>query len=248
MTLSSLPRVIGHRGAAAHAPENTLAGFACAARLGVRWIELDVQLTADGLPVVFHDDRLERTTDGHGLLVEASLADLRRLDAGGWFAERFADERVPTLAEALSLLVKQGQGLCLEVKADETRGEQTARAALACVEEHWPADDGPPLLWSSFARSALAALAETAPAWPRGLLVERLPADWQDAVRRLGCGSLHIDQAALDEAVVRTVKDEGLALLAYTVNDRARAEQLWGWGTDAVFSDCPEQLLRLSDG
>ncbi len=241
-----LPRVIGHRGAAAHAPENTLAGFACAARLGVRWIELDVQLTSDGVPVVFHDDRLERTTDGRGVLVETSLADLRRLDAGGWFADRFAGERVPTLAEALSLLVAQGQGLCLEVKADEARGGETARAALDGLRRHWPAD-GPPLVLSSFAKSALEALAEDGCAWPRGWLVERLPDDWRDEVRRLGCGSLHVDQASLDAAAVGTVKAQGVVLLAYTVNDRSRAEQLWGWGTDALFSDCPEQLLGPSD-
>jgi glycerophosphoryl diester phosphodiesterase len=247
VTKPFLPGVIGHRGAAAHAPENTLAGFACAVRLGVRWIELDVQLTADGVPVVFHDDRLDRTTDGHGLLVEMSLADLRRLDAGSWFAERFAGERVPTLAEALSFLVKQGQGLCLEVKADEALGGPTARAAFADLAAQWPAE-GPPCIVSSFAKSALEAMAEVAPACPRGWLVGDLPPDWQDEVRRLGCGSLHIDQAALDGTKAAAIKDEGLALLAYTVNDRLRADQLWEWGTDALFSDCPEQLLNPSDG
>jgi glycerophosphoryl diester phosphodiesterase len=238
--------VIGHRGAAAHAPENTLAGFACAARLGVRWIELDVQLTSDGVPVVFHDDQLDRTTDGHGLLVEMSWADVRRLDAGLWFADRFAGERVPSLAEALSLLAKQGQGLCLEVKAGEALGAPTARAAVACLKQHWPAEAPPPML-SSFAKSALLALSEEAPAWPRGWLVDQPPSDWREEARRLGCGSLHVQQSALDEAVARAVKEEGLALLAYTVNDGARAQQLWGWGTDALFSDCPEQLLAISD-
>ncbi|PKU23339.1 glycerophosphoryl diester phosphodiesterase [Telmatospirillum siberiense] len=247
MTGSILPRVIGHRGAAAHAPENTLAGFACAVRLGVGWIELDVQLTADGVPVVFHDDRLDRTSDGHGLLVETSLADIRRLDAGGWFAERFSGEKIPTLSEALSFLVKQGQGLCLEVKASEARGGSTARAALAEVERSWPAD-GPPLVISSFAKSALAVADEMAPDRPRGLLVEKVPSDWRDEVSGLGCTSLHVDQTTLDEKTVRAVKEAGLALFAYTVNDRLRAEQLWGWGADTLFSDCPEQLLSGSDG
>jgi glycerophosphoryl diester phosphodiesterase len=235
--------VIGHRGAAAHAPENTLAGFAAAVRLGVRWIELDVQLTADGVPVVFHDDRLDRTTDGCGLLVETSLADLRRLDAGRWFAERFAGERIPTLVEALSFLVEQGQGLCLEIKADEARGETTAKEALACLRQHWPAD-GPPLMVSSFAKSALTALAEVGSVWPRGWLVDVLPDGWQGEVQRLGCCSLHVNHRSLDETLARAIKKEGLALLAYTVNVRQRAEHLWGWGTDALFSDCPEQLLK----
>ena len=88
-----LPRVIGHRGIAARAPENTLAGFRRAAELGVAWVELDVQLTSDGVPVVFHDDGLERTTDGQGLLIETPLAVLRGLDAGAWFGPAFAGER-----------------------------------------------------------------------------------------------------------------------------------------------------------
>jgi glycerophosphoryl diester phosphodiesterase len=235
--------VIGHRGAAAHAPENSLAGFAYAAQLGVQWIELDIQLTADGVPVVFHDDRLERTTDGHGRLVETALDDLRRLDAGRWFSHRFAGERVPLLAEVLPFLVQHGLGLCLEVKADEARGERTALEALTCLRREWPADRQPPML-SSFSKSALMALAEAAPDLPRGWLVERLPVQWRDDIRRLGCGSLHIDQAVLDQTVVREVKGEDLALLAYTVNDRVRAEQLWAWGADSLFSDCPDRLLE----
>ena len=246
MSFPVLPRVIGHRGAAAHAPENTLAGFACAVRLGVRWIEMDVQRTADGVPVIFHDERLDRTSDGVGVLVERSSAELRLLDAGRWFDERFAGERIPTLVEALEFLVTQGQGLCLEVKADEEHGEATALAALAELKRHWPAD-GQPLMLSSFAKSALLALAGAGAPWPCGWLVERLPDDWREEVRRLSCRSLHVNHLSLDEMEVRAIKKEGLALLAYTVNDRARAEQLWGWGADALFSDCPEQLLNCAE-
>ncbi len=135
-----LPRVIGHRGLAARAPENTLAGFAEAARLGVGWIELDVQLTSDGVPVVFHDDRLERTTDGRGCLTETSFADLRRLDAGRWFSDRFAGQRVPSLAETLTFLIDAGLGLNLEIKASEEAGARTATQALSCLRALWPGD------------------------------------------------------------------------------------------------------------
>jgi glycerophosphoryl diester phosphodiesterase len=94
--------LVGHRGASACAPENTLASFREALRQGADIIELDVQLCADGQVVVFHDDHLERTTDGHGVLAEWSLAELKALDAGSWFAPRFAGERIPTLEEALA--------------------------------------------------------------------------------------------------------------------------------------------------
>src|SRR5215471_6805211 len=82
---SCLPSVIGHRGAASSAPENTLAGLRRAKMLDCRWVEFDVRLTADGHPVLLHDSRLERTTDGRGKVTALALAAVRRCDAGGWF-------------------------------------------------------------------------------------------------------------------------------------------------------------------
>lgn len=246
MTDLCLPGVIGHRGIARDAPENTLAGFSLAAAKGVDWIELDVQLTSDGVPVVFHDDRLERTSNGRGRLTETPFADLLRLDAGRWFSDRFAGERIPEFGDVLDRLVGLGLGLCLEIKADEERGAATASAALDLLVRRWPAGGRVPLL-SSFAQSALAVMAGRAPDWPRGLLVPDLSGEWRGDVRRLGCRSLHVDHRALDERQVAAVKAEGLALLAYTVNDRSRAEQLWGWGVDALFSDCPDALLERPD-
>lgn len=242
----TLPRVIGHRGVAARAPENTLAGFVEAARLGVGWVELDVQLTADEVPVVFHDDGLERTTDGGGRLIETSLAALRRLDAGSWFAPAFAGQKVPTLAEALTTIAEAGLGLCLEIKAGEARGARTAELALAVARRLWPAHRPVPVV-SSFAQSALAVAAEQATDWPRGYLMDDLPVGWADQARRFACTGLHIRDGALDESRAQAVKAAGFSLLAYTVNDRKRAEQLWGWGVDGVFSDCPDDLIAADD-
>lgn len=242
----ALPKVIGHRGAAAHAPENTLAGFLRAAQLGARWVELDVQLTADGVPVVFHDDGLERTTDGEGRLLETSLVQLRRLDAGARFAPQFAGERVPTLAEALTTIAGAGLGVCLEIKAGEARGAVTAERAIAVARQQWPANAPTPLV-SSFALTALAVAAEAAPEWPRGYLLDRLGLGWADRARRLGCASLHVNEAVLDEQSVRTIKDAGFGLLAYTVNDRQRARRLWGWGVDGLFTDRPDDLIAADD-
>ncbi|HLN22569.1 MAG TPA: glycerophosphoryl diester phosphodiesterase [Patescibacteria group bacterium] len=236
-----LPRVIGHRGIAASAPENTLAGFRCAAAQGVAMVELDVQLTSDGVPVVFHDDALERTTDGQGLLCETPLAVLRRCDAGAWFGPGFAGEMVPTLAEAITVIVELGLGLNIEVKADEDRGAATAQTALAVVRSQWPAGRPAPLL-SSFSRSALRAVAEMMPDWPRGLLVGALPDDWAKAVQSLGCVAVHADHRRLNPRRVHAVKDAGVLLLAYTVNRADHADRLWSWGVDAVFSDHPERL------
>ena len=243
MTNRILPRVIGHRGAAASAPENTLAGFAHAAALGVRWVELDVQLSADDVPVVFHDTTLERTTNGRGSLIETPLAVLRRLDAGAWFAPEFAGQRVPTLSEALTAISAAGLGLCLEVKADEARGARTAEIALAEAQRLWPSTAPPPMV-SSFSRSALAVAHVAAPRWPRGFLADALSADWVAQARHLGCCCVHTRAAGLDRQRVAEIKAAGFGLLAYTVNEPADAVRLWGWDVDGVFSDCPDRILE----
>jgi glycerophosphoryl diester phosphodiesterase len=243
--MSGLPRVIGHRVAAGSAPENTLAGFARAAQLGLTWVELDVQLSADGTPVVFHDDQLGRTTDGHGQLVEVPLEELRRLDAGRWFAPAFQGQRIPLLAEALAVISRLGLAVNIEIKTDEARGPATAAAALAVAAEVWPAGRPAPMI-SSFAESALAVAHRLAPDWPRGLLLGTWREDWCESTRRLECTTLNADHRHLDEVRVAAVKAARLGLLAYTVNQAERARRLWNWGVDGVFSDRPELLLPAS--
>src|SRR3954454_23608769 len=98
-----LARVVGHRGAAMRAPENTLASFREAARLGAGWVELDVKLTQDGVPVVIHDETLNRTTDRQGAVRSMGFAELAEADAGSWFGPAYAGERVPRLEDALGV-------------------------------------------------------------------------------------------------------------------------------------------------
>src|ERR1700680_1196286 len=93
--------VVGHRGAMGHRPENTFASFEHALELGADWIELDVHLTRDGALAVIHDESVDRTTDGHGLVKDHTLAELKRLDAGAWFGPEFAGQRIPALDEVL---------------------------------------------------------------------------------------------------------------------------------------------------
>src|SRR5206468_4882936 len=120
------PLRVAHRGASARAPENTLAAFREAIRLGADAIELDVQLSADGVPMVIHDLTVDRTTNGHGSVASFASRDLRRLDAGAWFSSRFKGERVPTLEEALEC----ARGRCgLNVEIKEAGGGRGGRRA-----------------------------------------------------------------------------------------------------------------------
>ncbi len=110
--------VIAHRGASAYAPENTLSAFALAAEQNADWFELDCTLSKDGAVIVIHDDDVERTTNSVGKVCDLTLAELKKLDAGSWFDARFADERLPTLDEALDL-AKDRIGVYVEIKSSD---------------------------------------------------------------------------------------------------------------------------------
>jgi glycerophosphoryl diester phosphodiesterase len=237
----SFPNLIGHRGAAAHAPENTLASFSKAKDLGASWVELDVQLSADGVPMVFHDDGLERTSNGHGRMCDQPVAVLSKLDAGSWFAPEFAGQVIPTLEAALGHIAGLGLGVNIEIKADEKQGAATALSALSVARAHWPAGLPLPLI-SSFAESALAAARDAVPIWPRALLVGKVPVNWCKRLEVLDCISLNADWTKLTPAITYDVKQAGYGLLAYTVNNPAQAERLQSWGVDGVFSDDPKRL------
>jgi glycerophosphoryl diester phosphodiesterase len=236
-----LPPLIGHRGAAGSAPENTLASFRRAASLHCRWVEFDVRLTADGQAIIFHDDSLDRTTTGSGPVAGHSLEAIRRLDAGAWFGKPHRGEPVPTLAEGLSLLLELGLQANIEIKAEPGREAETARVCLIEARRIWPGSRPPPLV-SSFLRPALAEARRVAPDWPRGLLSKALPPNWPEAVREFGCATVNLDHRHVDQDVVQRLRQAGLPLLAYTVNDALRARVLWDWGVRSVFTDRPELL------
>lgn len=237
-----LPAVIGHRGAAARAPENTLAGLRRAKELGCAWVEFDVRLTADGAPVLCHDARLDRMTDGVGPVAAQTLAAVRQLDAGSRFAPAFAGERVPTLDDALSLAAELDLGANIEIKAERGREYATAAAVAAAIGRL--GGTAPALLASSFLPDALTALRAVAPRIPRGVLFRIVPRDWAHVAARCGCVMIGADHRRLRPHRVAEIRAAGYRLAAYTVNDPARARLLFAWGVASVFSDAPDIILK----
>ena len=238
------PRVIGHRGAAGHAPENTLGGLRKAAELGATWVEFDVALTRDDVPVLLHDETLERTTDGTGKVAERTFQEISRLDAGAWFGDAFAGERIPRLDAAIALLDTLGLCANVEIKPTKGRARKTGRIVGQMIAEKWPKSLRAPV-FSSFTTEALAAARETAPMIPRGLLMHRMRRDWRKQAESLECLSVHCNHRILNADRARRIRDAGYHLLAYTVNDAPRALQLADWGVDSVFSDFPDRILAI---
>lgn len=238
------PRIIGHRGAALLAPENTIAGFCVAAARDIDCVEFDVKLTRDGRCILLHDDTLDRTTNGQGPAASLTFEEIRRLDAGSWFGADYIGQPVPSLEEAVEVLGKLKLRAIVEIKPSPGAEAATGAAVAQCLAQRWPENLPPPLL-SSFKPAALAAAREAAPQFERALLLGALGRDWQKQAETLGCSMIHADQRKLDAAAVAAMKAAGLPLFAYTVNLPTRARELFSWGVDAVFSDCPDRIVEV---
>lgn len=231
------PRLIAHRCGGALAPENTLAGLVIAARLGVKAVEFDAMLSADGVPVLIHDETLERTTNSRGNVADTLLETLLSLDAGSHHHPAFAGEGIPTLAAALVLCDQLNLAVNLEIKPasgqDEVTGATVAVLAASCAPRAG-------LILSSFSMAALAAARDAAPTLSRALLVEAIPDAWAVQLADYGCEALHASAWQLEPAKLQAVLAAGVPLACYTVNQRGQAEALFAAGVSAVFSDRPD--------
>lgn len=236
--MSTWPRPlwIAHRGGGAAAPENTLAAIRTGAAAGFRMVEFDVMLSRDGVPLLIHDETLERTTDGDGLVCEYDFAELRQLDAGSWHGPSFAGERLPALEQALDLLLALDLDANIEIKPARGFEQATGETAARLIAARWPADRRPPLL-SSFDFPALDAARRVAPQLPRGLLFEEVPEDWRAQMQAHDAISLHCDHGRLSADRLRDIVAAGVPLLCYTVNDAARAAALIEAGASGLFTD-----------
>ena len=236
-----MDKVIGHRGAAAYSPENTLASFEKALALGCRFIEFDVMLSADGEAFIFHDDYLKRTTNGRGQFGLVQAEYICTLDAGRWFSRRFSGEKIPTLVEAIEWLNANDMHANIEIKPYPGQTEQTTISTLTHINRYWPHDKPLPLV-SSFDLDALTLCRSLSPEMPLGLLLDRWRNDWLKLAQDLHCVSVHLNRRYTTAARVEAIKKEGYVVYVYTVNRKRKALKLLDWGVDAVFSDYPDLL------
>lgn len=237
-----IPPVIAHRGAGQVAPENTLAAIRGVREQGVNWVELDVKITYDGVPILMHDETLERTTTGQGLVSDVSWEDLQRLDAGVHFGSRFAGEPVPHLSDAVNEVLKNNLSLMLEMKPCPGRAKATAMVAMIEIAKIWPERDIYPVI-SSFDLECLEIAAQLEPHWPRIIFMRQWDNVWKNWAKQLGVSGVALPQEQLTHDRVRELILADLTILAYTVNDPVRAKELLAWGVSAVYSDDPRTIL-----
>lgn len=236
------PKIVAHRGGGTLAPENTFAGLRCGLAYGFHAVEFDVMLSRDGLPIVMHDDQLGRTVAGSGSIAALDAGQLAALDAGSWFSPDFAGESVPNFGQFIDYCKAQHIWMNIEIKPvpgfEAETGRVVANITAAYFRDELAAGDpaGLPLL-SSFSAEALAAARDAVPALPRGLLVDRVPADWLAQCQALGAVALHTNHKVLTPELAAAVKKAGLGLFCYTVNQPERAREILAWGVDGFCTD-----------
>lgn len=232
-------KLIAHRGAPSCSPENTLASFKKAHQLGAKWVEFDVMLTKDGVAIIMHDDTLERTTNGQGNVADTDFADIKKLDAGSWFSAEFAGEPVPTFKELLDCLRERDINMEVEIKPTPGMGQVTAAVTLDILYKYWPMAERPPLL-SSWDQEAVTTVQSLAPELIVGSVVDTEA----ELLTAADSAVVSVNHDLVTPEFLQQLKDRFDVILPYTVNDRARAEQLLSWGCTAVFTDYPDLLDR----
>jgi glycerophosphoryl diester phosphodiesterase len=240
--------IIAHRGYSAYAPENTRVAMEMAIRAGASALEFDVHASADGVPVVIHDDKLARTTNGHGKVAEQTCAQLQTLDAGRWFAKEFAGERIPTLAELLASLGTKVNRFYIELKPGALAPAHLA-TIVQLVEQTGLAENCVIMSfdWSYLqhirTRSPRITLAFLADDEPRFLgALERARADGRALVDCNYKILLHNNE------LVRYAHNMNVELAVYTVNDVRTASRLAELGVHRITTNEVEKLLRWAAG
>lgn len=237
-----MTQIWAHRGSLREAPENTLPAFELAVAQGADGVELDVQLTADGHPVVIHDETVDRTTDSHGAVAKYDLKHLRRLDASAGMAG-FGGVRIPTLQQVLELLVPTGVRLNIELKNSVADHPGLEEKVLDAVAEFGIAER---TVLSSFNHYALKKLQHLGASSELGMLyTDPLYRPWRYAAE-LGVQAIHPPARFVPSGGwVRKAQAAGLAVRPWVVNSEKRLTRMLRWGVDGVFTDLPARALTL---
>jgi len=234
------PSIIAHRGSCAHVPENTLAAFELAREQGADLIELDVKLSADGIPVVIHDPTVDRTTNGSGAVADLSLASLQKLDAGG-------GQHLPTLAEVFTAV---GRDLYINVELTNynTKKDALVDKVVEVIKEHNMQER---VLFSSFLARNLKRAADLLPETPRGLLA--LPTTLGIFARVFGFRSntyqaIHPSIRNLSEKMINQAHQRGQRVFVWTVNTPEEMRKMAAWGVDGIITDDPKLAVEILRG
>ncbi|TVQ02531.1 MAG: hypothetical protein EA359_11475 [Balneolaceae bacterium] len=239
--------VIAHRGASFDAPENTMAAFHLAHRLQADMIELDVQLSSDGIPVVFHDSKLDKKTNGTGRISNYSLEELKMLDAGSWFSDAFAGERIPRLAEVLNW-AKDKILVNIEIKPEAVSDDAKdgiEKKTTVLVKDFGMENE---VIISGFDYRTIRRVKEFMPAVHTGLLYHRevsKGSDYDKLVQQNKADFFHCSWREIGERQAKLLNNANVPFLIYTLNSTKLMKKMIRIGASGIFTDKPGLLRRL---
>ncbi|WP_461369797.1 glycerophosphodiester phosphodiesterase [Candidatus Darwinibacter acetoxidans] len=235
---------LGHRGAPEAAPENTISSFLAAEALGAHGIELDVMLSRDGEIAVIHNYELDATTSGKGPVKDYTMAELKQLDAGSWFHEAFAGERIPTLQEVIEIIDPQTL-INIELKTESPATDGLEQAVVKVIQEHDLYDR---VVVSSFNPIALLRVKWADKKIPVGLLyAPDLPRFLSEGwfIPLLRPEALHPEIRMVDEKYMEWARKKGYRVNVWTVNEAADLKRMLDLGVDGIITDRPDLLRQI---
>ncbi|GAD88462.1 glycerophosphoryl diester phosphodiesterase [Vibrio halioticoli NBRC 102217] len=243
---NAILKTMAHRGVSNQAPENTLAAFILAVDAGCQWIEIDVQLSSDGVPMVIHDDTVNRCTNGCGKVAEMTLSQLKKLDAGLWFNDKYRGEPIPTLLETLDFVQRTQTKLNIELKVypQDDIALLCAKVAQVIIASGIAADQ---ILFSSFHTQALIEMQDLLPQVRRGQLWQKIPREAFDILREIKAYSVHCDYRFLNSTIAQQIKQFDYQLYCYTPNLPELVDDYWHWGVDMMITDIPQAYAALEN-
>jgi glycerophosphoryl diester phosphodiesterase len=238
-----LVRVVGHRGAMGYRPENTMTSFAHALELGADWIECDVHLSSDGAVVVIHDETLDRTTNGHGLVKDHTLAELEALDAGAWFSAEYASERIPTLDELLGFARDRRTVVDIEIKNAPLYYAGIEDAVVAALDRNDMSENA---IVISFDHAAVQRVKALDSRVATGVLYAGRPVDaGVHLARQTSADALLPHWAYVTAEDVQTAHAAGLAVAPWATSDPDILRRLVQVGVDGIGTNHPDVLRGI---
>ncbi|WP_188456416.1 glycerophosphodiester phosphodiesterase [Virgibacillus oceani] len=235
---------IAHRGASGHAPENTMAAFQKAFEMKADYIEIDVQLSKDGEMVIIHDTTLDRTTNGTGSVGDYTLEELKQLDAGSWFSEEYAGEKIPTFEEVIDAF--RGKiGILIELKSPELYPGVEEKVADALRERNMDKPKNNKIIIQSFNHESVQTSKALLPTVPHGVLAGMSWADVTDeelAEFAAYADYFNPNMNLLTPELVDRIHAAGMEIWPYTVRTQEQADHLFELGVDGIITDFPEYV------
>ncbi len=246
--ISPRPWIIGHRGAMGHAPENSLASFNLAKNMGADFVECDVHLSKDKKCIVMHDESVERTTNGYGLIRDLSSAEIKKLDCGAWYSKKFKGEKVLILDELLLWVKNQSSfagnpmGLVIEIKNEPVRYLGIEKMVLEAVKRNGMGDR---VILISFDHGAVKRAKQIDRSIPAGILYNRPLEDPFKRAREVDADALFPRRHMITKSLVNRARKNKYFIATWTVNEEEEMKKIAAAGIDAIASNFPDRLNKI---